>query len=99
MRSQEEILAMNPKFNKDKCLHCKYAGVGEGYYVKIDEEHSVKIFCNYTSIKKESCIQLVNPKAHKPNEIYDIRGDEYNNCLKFEKREKPIIVKEDANDD
>lgn len=100
MRTQEEIWQNKPKFNKEKCAKCKYRGLGEGYYVKMKtkdgEEHYVKVYCNYTSIMKESCIKRKDP--HNPFDVYDIRGDRKNHCKKFEEGEFQDILEEDAND-
>lgn len=96
MRSREEIWKMKPKFRKSKCAKCKWRGLGDGYITKLKQDgkyKTIKVYCNYTSLNGKSCIQRID--KNNPYEVYDIRGDDYYNCLLFE----PGNYQEDKEED
>lgn len=66
-----------PKFNKKKCVKCKYHSTGLGYPVMIDG-HQKTIHCNY-SITGQTCLRMTE------NGIVDARGYDYNHCKLYEK--------------
>lgn len=78
-----------PKFNKRKCLECKYRGyISQGHLIRTGNK-SVHVCCNFASITGITCL--------KPLSGYrttDLRGDNYNNCKLFVKgnpeRERPL---------
>lgn len=69
-----------PKFNKQKCLKCKYHGLGcGGYPAKVGfNGRTVSVYCNY-SILERTCL-----KRLKNGQVIDLRGDDYNDCKLFE---------------
>ena len=69
-----------PKFDKRKCLKCKYHGLGcGGYPVKVGfNGKSIPVFCNY-SLSERTCL-----RKQKDGQIIDIRGNDYNNCKLYE---------------
>lgn len=66
------------KFDKKKCLKCKWHGTGIGYPVKISEIRHDVIHCNWSSYNDSACLKMVN------GEVIDIRGDDYHHCKLFE---------------
>ena len=78
-----------PKFNKKKCLKCKYHGIGHnGYPVRLSGSiKSLRVYCNY-SITGSSCLKPIS--TYKTT---DIRGEDYDNCLLFSPGE---MIKEDV---
>lgn len=65
------------KFNKDKCLKCRYHGLGcNGHTVRIGTR-ALPVFCNY-SATENTCL-----KKTEDGQIVDIRGDDYENCKLF----------------
>lgn len=59
------------KFNKAKCIKCTYSiNLGDTSYV----------FCNYAQSTKSTCIY------RDGKTIKDKRGDDYNNCLLYNKK-------------
>lgn len=66
-----------PKFNKKRCLECKYHGFGHGYYVEMKGK-KYPVYCNYASITDSTCLKPLNSE-----ESYDLRGEDYENCLLF----------------
>lgn len=78
----EKIEKNRPLFDKQKCVKCKWHGVGIGYPVKVMQaghEVTALIHCNYSSYHESSCL-----RAKSANEVIDIRGTDYDNCLLFE---------------
>lgn len=75
-----------PKFDKDKCLKCKWHGVGIGWPVKVKtsngRETTISIHCNWSSHNGSACL-----KAASNNTAIDIRGEDYHNCLLFKEGE------------
>jgi len=71
------------KFNKSKCLQCKYrCTFSGGAGLKVSPQN---VACYYGALSQTgTCLRLVN------KQIVDIRGDDYNNCKLYEKgtREK-----------
>lgn len=75
-------------YNPKKCLKCKYHGehLSCGNFVRVKKPtngkagKSVTVYCNYADITGNTCLKALNPR-----ESYDTRGDDYNNCLLFEK--------------
>ena len=61
-------------FNRKKCRNCKYhmAISGAGYSYQRGNT-----MCGYSLITKTTCLRLID------NEIYDMRGDDPENCLLF----------------
>ena len=66
------------KFNKKKCLKCKYHGTGCGHSVKT-QAGVLKVHCNYSIVDK-TCLQKLDDGT-----IIDRRGDDYDNCKLYEK--------------
>lgn len=70
-----------PKFNKTKCLKCKYRLERmSGFYVGKRNGRKISVACNYSSIKGHTCLR---PSGYR--QTYDLRGDDYDNCKLFEK--------------
>lgn len=81
------------KFNKEKCARCQYRGTnGLGVPVQVNGS-SVRIYCNFCGTTDKTCLRMKNRK-----EVYDIRGNDYNNCKMFvegnalESKEKKLIM-------
>ena len=66
------------KFNKDKCLRCRFHGVGYGGYITTKRKYNRSIFCDYACINNTTCLKPVSTY-----ETEDIRGDDYDNCKLF----------------
>lgn len=67
-----------PKFDKQKCLKCKYHGIGKcGYFTRAGSK-ATKVFCDYATIAKSTCLKPINI-----TDVVDLRGTEYNNCKLF----------------
>lgn len=67
-----------PKFNKNKCVKCKYhTRSSVGHPVRVGN-NSVRICCNFASIT--GCTSL---KPGPYNSVTDLRGDDYDNCKLF----------------
>lgn len=72
-----------PKFNKKKCLKCKFHGTGVGYPVRVKSKNgnwtTINVHCNYGAGQGgSSCLRPLNCQ-----ETYDLRGEDYDNCLLF----------------
>lgn len=68
-----------PKFNKKKCLKCKYRGTkGIGYPVRNEDGEVVRPYCNYSAYANTTCLK---PGPHGTS--IDSRGNDYNNCKLF----------------
>lgn len=69
-----------PKFNKRKCVKCKYHGTGcNGYPVRVGfSDRTIPVFCNYSKTER-TCLKKLND-----GRIIDLRGDDYNGCKLFE---------------
>jgi len=69
-----------PKFDKKKCLKCRYHGTGcGGYPVKLNDRGiTVTVYCNYTTLMDDTCLKRVK------GEIVDRRGEDYHDCKLFE---------------
>ena len=80
-----------PKFDKRKCLKCKWHGLGcGGYPVRVGfNGRTLPIYCNY-SISERTCL-----KKLKDGSIIDSRGDDYNNCKLFEPGKAEVEDEED----
>ena len=77
-----------PKFNKRKCLTCKFHGEASwGYPVKSGDT-SIHVSCDYISLTKDSCL-----KTDGKGEIIDTRGNDYNNCLKYKSGKLSVLNK------
>lgn len=57
------------KFNVNKCMKCQFS-VGVGG----------SCICNYAEITGNTCLRRADN-----GKVFDIRGEEYNNCLKYVK--------------
>ena len=69
---------MGAKFNKQKCLKCRYHNYGCGGYLATVRKRRQAVYCNYASITGNTCL--------KPTGLFttvDVRGDDYNNCKLF----------------
>ena len=68
-----------PKFDKNKCLKCKYRNTSNtlGYVIKHNNK-PVHIHCDYAFLTKTTCLQ---PGPN--NTVVDLRGEDYNNCMLF----------------
>ena len=79
------------KFNKEKCLNCKYASVSTsyatslGYRVKDKDGIIYYVMCDYACKTGETCLK---------KDGTDIRGDEYNNCKLYSKTDKRETIDE-----
>ena len=60
------------KFNKSKCATCKYHG-------KLNNGDGRKVHCYYVGSTGRACLRRVG------KEVIDIRGNDFNNCLIYEK--------------
>ena len=72
---------MKVKFDKRKCLKCKYHGTRFGNFVQVkknEKEMGMRIHCNY-SATGETALKMVDGK------LVDTRGDDYKHCLLYEK--------------
>ena len=70
------------KFNKKKCLMCKYAvNTSGGYMVHDKSGKTFTLLCDYSGGNKdnECCLYIGEDKK-----VHDRRGDDYNNCLLFD---------------
>ncbi len=72
-----------PKFDKERCLKCKYHGSGYnlGWLCCIGHRN-MYIYCNYCCATDSSTLTL---DEHK--NVIDRRGENYHNCLLFEEGE------------
>lgn len=66
-----------PKFNKRKCLKCKYHSAGFGVPIR-DGDKQLRVHCNYSATGK-TCLRKTE------NGIIDTRGDDYNHCKLYVK--------------
>lgn len=68
-----------PKFDKQKCLKCRYhCKFSAGYHVVDGKGEGENIACNYASITNSTCLKRV-----ARDELKDIRGEDFNNCKLF----------------
>ena len=63
-----------PKFNKERCLSCRYSGRGNGGYVA----NGKQVYCDYANIAEHTCLTR-GPKG----KVIDRRGTDYNNYLLY----------------
>lgn len=63
-----------PKFNKKRCLECRYCGVGKGGFVV----NGKSLFCDYATITNSTCLRRT-----RKGEVIDLRGSDYDNCLLY----------------
>lgn len=66
----------NRKFDKHKCVKCKYhshMGGASGH-------NPNNAYCNYNVLNHTTCLKRI---PNKEGEIYDIRGDDFNNCKMY----------------
>lgn len=83
-----------PKFDKKKCLKCKYHSCrgSLGYPVRVGKK-TYSVYCDFI------CQTGISPLKPGPNKtVTDLRGEDYNNCQLFkegepEKRTEPIALK------
>ena len=66
------------KFDKQKCMQCKYHGRGMSGYSARRGDTTVAIFCDYATITGDTCIRRT-PKGYTE----DIRGEDFDNCRLF----------------
>ena len=73
-----------PKFDKRKCLKCKYHSTlaNVGYAVRKGKNDVIYPYCNYAGVTKSTCLR----KSGKETE--DIRGNDYYSCRLFERKGK-----------
>lgn len=69
-----------PKFNKDKCVKCKYHGLNVGYTADVKGQKRL-VYCNY-SATGNTCLKRVGE-----DKIKDLRGTRFNDCKLFEEGE------------
>lgn len=67
------------KFDKKKCMKCKYHGVGCGGETVRRRNEMVHVYCNYSSITNSTCL-----KRGPHGTVTDLRGDDYNNCKLYD---------------
>ncbi|MBR3125025.1 MAG: hypothetical protein IKF42_06295 [Mogibacterium sp.] len=72
-----------PKFDKKKCLKCKYHGKGLnlGWPVKVksgEKYRTVYVYCDFVSHMSTTPLRAVSK-----TETIDLRGEDYNNCKLF----------------
>lgn len=80
-----EFRRKGAKFDKEKCLHCKYhTEQYRGYTVKRGCRF-VNVSCNYASATGSTCL-----KRKDNSSVVDMRGNDYNNCMLYE--EGPMIL-------
>ncbi len=79
-RPKMGAVKQRPKFNPRRCLECVYHGeLSCGTPIKTKRGQK-NVFCDYSSITEDCCLKLDSNR-----EVYDIRGYDYDGCLKFEK--------------
>lgn len=72
-----------PKFNKRKCLKCKFHGnCGAGVGVKINGA-SRGVICDYAGVTGNTCLTLDSSRH-----VIDIRGNDYDHCALYTKGER-----------
>ena len=78
------------KFDKQRCLKCKWHGTGIGYPArtmgKDGKMVTVMVHCNYSAYHERSCLRGIGKDGH-----YDIRGEEWDDCLLYEEGEAEKI--------
>lgn len=76
-----------PKFNKQKCLKCKYHAFSSNGYRAVIGRGSRDVICNFATITGITCL--------KPEPGYstsDLRGEDYDNCKLFVEGEPERII-------
>lgn len=71
-----------PKFDKQKCLKCRWHGMGLGWSAITPDGKNVSIHCNYSGHHETTPL-----RAAPGNTFTDLRGNDFNNCLLFEEGE------------
>ena len=79
MRLKEYDVKSKPKFDKEKCLKCKYRNTYSqlGYSVRHTGK-VVRVLCDYAVLTGVTCL-----KPDSNNTVVDMRGEDYNNCMLF----------------
>jgi len=73
------MIRRNPKFDKKKCLVCKYHGIGCGGFTVRKHNNMIHVFCDYATITKDTCLTKTTDGA-----TIDRRGDDYDNCQLYD---------------
>ena len=69
------------KFDKHKCLRCKYAvNMSGGYCVRGKDEKPISLLCDYSGNNKDGKTCLYIGEDRK---VHDRRGEDYHNCKLF----------------
>lgn len=97
VRDIEQLkIKSKPKFNKHKCLNCKYHNeITYGHYVRVkvgDKYKQLHVGCDYANITHQTCLYLYENK-----QVQDRRGTDYNNCLLYEQGKIKAIDKSKRN--
>jgi hypothetical protein len=67
-----------PKFNKRKCLRCKYhTHMSQGYSVRVGHR-SIHVCCNFATVTGITCL-----KPEPGHRTSDLRGEDYDDCKLF----------------
>ena len=67
------------KFDKQKCLKCKWRNVSNSIGVSVKQNGKpVHVHCDYAFLNKMTCLQ---PGPN--NTVVDLRGEDYNDCKLF----------------
>lgn len=75
------------KFNKSKCLKCKYHyKMSNCFQGRTERGAYYSVVCNYASITDHTCL------TREGNRVIDRRGEDYNDCKLFQEG-KPLKVK------
>ena len=67
-----------PKFDKSKCLKCKYHGRGKNGYSTRKGNTTVAVFCDFATITDTTCL-----KRNDKGTAKDLRGEDFDNCKLF----------------
>ena len=69
---------IKPKFDKQKCLKCRWHGMGLGWSAIMPDGKNVSIHCNYSGYHDTTPL-----RSGANSTILDLRGEDYDNCLLY----------------
>lgn len=77
-----------PKFNKNRCLTCKYARFMVGGFAAKVNGKSIPLICSYGTINPmgETCLFV-----DENRNLVDKRGTDYNNCKLYSEGDNHIL--------
>ena len=90
-----------PKFDKAKCLKCKYRSTSFNNlsYAVVCNNRVKHVLCDYANLTGVTCL-----KPGPNNSVVDMRGEDYNNCMLFsegprlDKEKTQLIISEERYD-